>query len=408
MSKVIAEYNDLKLIADAIRNRTGETADLSLGQMPSAIVGIETPDPVLQTKTVTPTTNVQNVTPDSGYDGLGKVTVNAIPSTYVEPSATKSATTYTPTTSNQTIASGTYLTGTQTIKGDANLKASNIAQGVSIFGITGTHSGGTDTTDATASADEIFSGETAYVNGSKVIGTFTIENELDTQDDLISQIQTALQNKASASEPVLQSKTVTPTTSQQYVTPDSNYDGLGKVTVNAIPSTYIQPSGTKTITTNGTYDVKSYASATVNVAGEDVTAETNTYTSELADLVTQISALETALEGKTAGGSGGTSVETCSVTITLCTGVLYRITATQCIDGKVLAYGINSPMLSPVTLENIICGSAISFYWNIRPAILGCSVSDGIEMIYNDYNEYCFSAPTSANAIGTIELRDDD
>lgn len=55
--------------------------------------------------------------------------------------ATKGATTYTPNTSNQTITSGTYLTGTQTIKGDANLKAENIAEGVSIFGVTGTHSG---------------------------------------------------------------------------------------------------------------------------------------------------------------------------------------------------------------------------------------------------------------------------
>ena len=54
---------------------------------------------------------------------------------------TKAATTYTPTTSNQTIAAGTYCSGVQTIKGDANLKAENIASGVSIFGVTGTHSG---------------------------------------------------------------------------------------------------------------------------------------------------------------------------------------------------------------------------------------------------------------------------
>ena len=50
---------------------------------------------------------------------------------------TKGAATITPTTSNQTISSGTYLTGTQTISGDANLVAANIKQGVSIFGVSG-------------------------------------------------------------------------------------------------------------------------------------------------------------------------------------------------------------------------------------------------------------------------------
>ena len=52
------------------------------------------------------------------------------------------AQTITPGTTNQTIASGKYLTGVQTIKGDANLVASNIAEGISIFGVTGTHVGG--------------------------------------------------------------------------------------------------------------------------------------------------------------------------------------------------------------------------------------------------------------------------
>lgn len=50
---------------------------------------------------------------------------------------TKGATTYTPGTSDQTIASGTYLTGAQTISGDANLQAQYIASGVSIFGVAG-------------------------------------------------------------------------------------------------------------------------------------------------------------------------------------------------------------------------------------------------------------------------------
>lgn len=45
---------------------------------------------------------------------------------------------YTPGTSNQTISSGQYLTGVQTIKGDSNLLPENIKDGVSIFGVTGT------------------------------------------------------------------------------------------------------------------------------------------------------------------------------------------------------------------------------------------------------------------------------
>lgn len=48
------------------------------------------------------------------------------------------AQTITPGTADQTIASGQYLNGTQTIKGDANLVAGNIKNGVSIFGKSGT------------------------------------------------------------------------------------------------------------------------------------------------------------------------------------------------------------------------------------------------------------------------------
>lgn len=56
----------------------------------------------------------------------------------------KAAATITPGTVDQTIASGQYLSGTQTIEGDANLIADNIKKGVSIFGVTGTlESGGT-------------------------------------------------------------------------------------------------------------------------------------------------------------------------------------------------------------------------------------------------------------------------
>lgn len=147
--------------------------------------------PTLQSKSISPSESSQTVTPDSGYDGLSQVTVNAISSTYVGSGVTKkSATTYTPTTSDQTISSGQYLNGAQTIKGDSNLIASNIKSGVTIFGVSGSYT-------------------------------------------------------ASASSPNLQSKSVSPSESSQTVKPDSGYDGLSQVTVSAISTTYVGSGVTK-------------------------------------------------------------------------------------------------------------------------------------------------------------------
>lgn len=70
--------------------------------------------------------------PAGYHNGSGKVTQNV---------PTKGAQTYTPGTTNQTIAANQYLTGPQTIKGDPNLKPENIKKGVSIMGITGTYNG---------------------------------------------------------------------------------------------------------------------------------------------------------------------------------------------------------------------------------------------------------------------------
>ena len=79
-----------------------------------------------------------------------------------------------------------------------------------------------------------------------------------------------------------QSKTVTPTTSAQTVTADSGYDALKRVTVNAIPSEYIIPTGNIAITSNtGTgqsLDISQYATATVSVPTGGGSASTDTKT----------------------------------------------------------------------------------------------------------------------------------
>ena len=91
-----------------------------------------------KTVSVTPTVSAGYVS--AGTAGNSSVSLTASVTT-------KGATTYTPTTSDQTIASGTYLTGAQTISGDADLIASNIKSGVTIFGVAGSLSSATVSQD---------------------------------------------------------------------------------------------------------------------------------------------------------------------------------------------------------------------------------------------------------------------
>lgn len=138
---------------------------------------------------------------------------------------------------------------------------------------------GADTSDATAMADEIFAGETAYGANGKITGTFTIEEELIEQNDLISQIATLVTTKANPQGGTDTSDATA--TAGDILSGKTAYVKGGKVT--------------------GTY--------------EDVTTEINTYTAKLALLETAITALETELQGKAGGGSGGGSIETANITL---------------------------------------------------------------------------------------------
>lgn len=147
MAKYSIEDTTLTNIADAIRTKTGSSSSIMVQDMASEIAGIKG-EPTLQTKTVTPSTSSQTITPDSGYGGLSQVTVNAMPTaTQATPSITVSsgglitakatqsagyvasgtkqatkqltvqaAKTITPTKSAQTaVASGRYTTGAVTV-----------------------------------------------------------------------------------------------------------------------------------------------------------------------------------------------------------------------------------------------------------------------------------------------------
>ena len=82
------------------------------------------------TKTVSVTPAVTAGYVASGTAGNASVSLTASVTT-------RAAGTITPGTSAQEIAAGTYLTGKQTIAGDADLVASNIVYGKEIFGVTG-------------------------------------------------------------------------------------------------------------------------------------------------------------------------------------------------------------------------------------------------------------------------------
>ena len=54
---------------------------------------------------------------------------------------------------------------------NANLLPQNLKEGVTCLGVTGTMNSGIDTSDATATINDIAQDKTAYVNGEKITGT---------------------------------------------------------------------------------------------------------------------------------------------------------------------------------------------------------------------------------------------
>ena len=178
-----------ELVSGSQTITSNQTVDVT--NLESVTVNVQ---PNNQAKTVSPSISQQTVTPDSGYTGLSSVTVNAMPTGTVNtPTATKSiGSDHTATVTPKVVTTTGYITG-------------------------GTKTG----TGVSVSASELVSGSQTITNN----GNFDVTN-----------LQSVSVNVSGQGVINNQNKTVTPSLSQQSVTADAGYSGLGTVTVNAMPA----------------------------------------------------------------------------------------------------------------------------------------------------------------------------
>lgn len=100
--------------------------------------------------------------PEGYHNGSGKVTQSIL---------TKAAQTYTPSQSTQIILAGQYLSGNQTIVGDADLVSANIKAGKNIFGVAGDSNVVDTSGDTVTSGSQMLSGYKAHSKGIQYTGT---------------------------------------------------------------------------------------------------------------------------------------------------------------------------------------------------------------------------------------------
>ena len=170
--------------------------------------------PSLQEKLVTLSRDSQDITSDSGYYGLSRVSVPGIPSEYIVPSGAKTITT----------------NGTVNVTEFAEAKV-NVQPALQ-----------DKTATPTKSAQQIKADTTYYGLGTVTVAPIPDNYVIPTGNVSITSNGTHnVSGKVNAVvnvKPALEAKTVSPMTTSQVITPSSaDYYGLSKVTVNAVDST---------------------------------------------------------------------------------------------------------------------------------------------------------------------------
>lgn len=230
---------------------------------------------VSKTQSVTPTVS-------AGYVSSGTAGTITVSGSGTSQLTTQAAQTIHPATTDQTIASGRYLTGAQTIKAvtTTNLIADNIIEGVTVkvgdssdddcvTSVTGTAQTGGFTATITRSSSG--TNPNVKVNGvgtSYYAGGTTFK--FKTGDTLVFNIGT-FGSGTLYENGVLVKGLQDPITDYSYTPPNcdialtftySSAPGAGSVYI-----TYTEP--TISITSNGTYDVYEYSKAVVNIGAYD-------------------------------------------------------------------------------------------------------------------------------------------
>lgn len=189
-TKYITKDSTFKAIADAIRSKRGmaDTDLIKVANMATEIMAIDLPDDVVLTSiTITPTGEEIIKLPEDA-SGFGMVTV----------------------------------------AGDKNLIPGNIKKGEKIYGVVGTFDA-IDTSDATATAEDIMAGATAYVNGEKITGTHVCESPGDSGGG--GEGEGEGEGSEDGVTSVLNDIRVEPTGQDFTVNPEEGIDGFSSVEV---------------------------------------------------------------------------------------------------------------------------------------------------------------------------------